>query len=566
MEPAKNVGIWIRVSTEDQVKGESPEHHERRARYYAESKGWTVGEVYRLEAVSGKSVMEHPETQRMLADVRSHKIGGIIFSKLARLARNTRELLDFADIFRDCNADLVSLQEAIDTSTPAGRLFYTMIAAMAQWEREEIAERVAASVPVRAKLGKPLGGQAPFGYRWVDRKLVPHPKEAPIRKLVYELFLEHRRKLRVAKALNRAGLRSRSGRPFSAQNISWLLRDPVAKGLRRANYTVQTGNGKRVSLKPKTEWIFTKVEPVVSTDVWDRCNEILDEQEQRRKRPARPAVNLFSGYTYCSCGAKMYVPSNSPKYTCRRCRMKIPTVDLEAVFREQLKSFVFSEQEIANHLSGAGRIVQEKETLLASLEQNRDQVKTELEKLYRLYIEGEIPSHGYGEKFRPLDERLHQIEDDIPTVQAEIDFLKIERLSSQEIVSQARDLFSRWTKLEAAEKRSIVETITERITIRKDEVSIHLAYNPHHAEKVSKSSRTLSRSLLLHAPSRSEHCGKCSARETSPERPQISRPCCSELQGYCRLPAAVSTRRARKKSERCTPCGREFIRCITRDG
>ena len=78
----KTVGIWIRVSTEDQARGESPAVHEKRARLYAEAKGWDVHTVYDLAGVSGKAVMEHPEAKRMLADMRKAKITGLISPSL----------------------------------------------------------------------------------------------------------------------------------------------------------------------------------------------------------------------------------------------------------------------------------------------------------------------------------------------------------------------------------------------------------------------------------------------------------------------------------------------------
>ncbi|HUI28845.1 MAG TPA: recombinase family protein [Candidatus Acidoferrales bacterium] len=481
----KAVGIWIRVSTEDQVKGESPEHHEKRAKYYAESKGWDVKEVYHLEAVSGKSVKEHPEAKRMLNDIKSGHITGLIFSKLARLARNTKELLEFAEYFREYNADLISLQESIDTSSPSGRFFYTMIAAMAQWEREEIADRVAASVPIRAKLGKPLGGVAPLGYRWVEKKLVVDPKFAPVRKHIYDLFLEYRRKKIVARKLNEQGYRTRSGSKFSDATVGRNLRDPSAKGEYLQNYTHTLGKGSTWEFKPESEWIHTPVEPIVSKEVWEECNRILDEQKKKLAPKSKPSLHLFTGFVRCSCGEKMKVLSKCTSYTCTKCRNRININDLEEIFQTQLKSFVFSPEDMREYFEKTDGALRGKQELLDSIEGEAKRLREEMNQIIRLYLDRELPKDSVAVHYKPLEERLKQINDQIPELQAEIDFLKIQRLSQDEVVYQAQNLQEHWPNLTFEDKRKIVETITEKITVAGDEISIHLWMLPQSSNSPS---------------------------------------------------------------------------------
>lgn len=473
-EKAKEVGIWIRVSTEDQVKGESPEHHEKRARAYAEAKGWHVAEVYRLDAVSGKSVMGTVEAKRMLADVRAGAISGLVFSKLARLARNTKELLEFAEIFRACSADLISLAESIDTSTPAGRLFFTMIAAMAQWEREEISERVAASVPIRAALGKPTSGAPSFGYHWVDKKLIPHPDEAPVRALIYELFAEHKRKKTVARILNERGYRTRKDGKFAYSSIARLIADPTAKGLRRANYTYSAGPGTTPLRKPESEWVWTPVPAIVSEELWERCNAILDEQLAGRRRTTRKAVHLFSGIAICHCGGKMYVWANSPKYICAACRNKIPIPDLEAVYREQLSAFLLSSEEIDAHQAAAAEALREKERLIDSASGELKKLAAAEDQLFELYYAGSLSKDDFGRRHKPLSERRAQMEGELPRLEAERDVLRIGLASQEQSLEEARSLSARWGDLALEDKRQIVEAITDRIVVGKEDVEIIL--------------------------------------------------------------------------------------------
>jgi site-specific DNA recombinase len=485
MEKKKAVGIWLRVSTEDQARGESPEHHEQRAKLFAESMGWEIKTIYHLEGLSGKTVMEYPETKRMLQDIKSGYINGLIFSKLARLARNAKELLEMAEIFRKHDAGLISLQEAFDTNTPIGRMFYMLLAAFAQWEREEISDRIAASVPIRAKLGKSLGGVPPLGYKWSGvkgerREFVIDEEYGPTRKLIYELFLKFRRKKAVAKYLNDNGYRTPKNTKFSDTTIKQLIQDPTAKGVRRLNYSKRTAANKYI-VKPVSEWVMHPCPAIVSEEVWDECNRILDEILIKNKKPGRIAKHLLAGFVHCeTCDCKLYVfhQTKLPTYRCRKCGTRIAVTDIDEIFHGKLKEFLLTGVSLSEYHANVDSELILKENTFSKIQAKRDALAKKISLLIDIRLNNEISKEMFQEKHKPMEEQLRQLDTQLAELQSDMDFLKLQLNSSQAVLTDASDLYSQWHTYTLEDKRQIVETITDKITVGKQHIRIKLSYLP----------------------------------------------------------------------------------------
>jgi site-specific DNA recombinase len=486
----KNVGIWIRVSTEDQARGDSPEIHEARARAYASARGWNVHEIYDLAGVSGKSVVEHAEAKRMMADIKRGHVTGLIFSKLARLSRNARELQDFGDFFRQCNADLISLSESIDTTTAGGRMFFNLLGVFAQWEREEIADRVNASFLTRAKLGKLLNKSCPYGYKVVEGKLVLHPDEAPIRRQAYELFLAHRRKHTVARIFNEKGYRTRKNRLWQWAQIKTMLADPSAKGVHYFNRSRSIGSWKKAP-KPESEWGQIECEPIVSVATWNQVNQILEEQSKAWKKPGRLPTQTFSRLAWCKCGGKMYARHDSPKYLCRKCNNKIPIADLESIFQEELKGFFADPKRLATSLNQAAQTLREKTAQLESHQQAIAKVREEMHQTHQLYLKQQISGDGFRDLYRPAEDRMKQLQAELPKLQAELDVLKVNQLSAEDILAEAYSLYDRWPSLPLDDRRKIAEAVCEKMVIGGDEIDITLSCLPS-SEELCKNQTLLS--------------------------------------------------------------------------
>lgn len=458
------VGIWVRVSTADQAQGESPEHHRIRAEQYAAINGWSIVETYDLAGVSGKSVWDHHECQRMLRDVKRGHVKGLIFSKLARLARNTRELLDLADYFQLHGAHLVSLEERFDTSTPAGRLFFTFVGAIAHWEREEIASRVKASISVRAKLGKPLGGRAPFGFRREGSSLVLLPEEAEAKKLAFDLFLEHRRKEVVARLLNDRGYRLRSGGKFSGMAVGRILECTSASGSYRINQWKALPGGKR-EVKPQEEWGTVPCPRIVSDETFRRVSELLEVRTKPERRPAKKPVHAFAGILRCGCGSRMYVYTRSPNYTCNRCKNKLGIAAAEEVFVGAVEDELADAGRIAEHVRKASERVAETEARLAGTRKRAEQARAEMRKVYELYIAGGVTVERFKEINGPLEARLAELTAEIPRLEMEAAAVEVGGLSASAIAHEARGLAALWPTLSPEDKQRMASLMCSEITV-----------------------------------------------------------------------------------------------------
>jgi DNA invertase Pin-like site-specific DNA recombinase len=150
------VALYSRVSTHDQ----NPENQILEMRRYVAARGWTITGEFTDRGVSGAKAAR-PALDAMLRDAKRRKIDGVVVWRLDRLARNLKHLVMLIDELKALSVAFVSLNEAIDTSTPAGTLQLHLLGAIAEFERGRIRERVVSGIARARASGKKWGRPRP---------------------------------------------------------------------------------------------------------------------------------------------------------------------------------------------------------------------------------------------------------------------------------------------------------------------------------------------------------------------------------------------------------------------
>lgn len=235
--PPRLIG-YVRVSTTEQADlGLSLAAQAARIESYCQAKAYELLRIDRDPGESGATPpARRPGLSRALASVRAREADGIVAVRLDRLSRRATDTLHIADESQRRGWLLVAIDENIDTTTASGRLFVTVLAGLAQHEREVIGERTRLALAKVAAEGRARSRFVPFGYRVAGRqreleveagdrsKLVSHAAEQRILRNILRQRGEGLGPRRIARSLNDEGVANpRTRRPWTPSSIQKIL-------------------------------------------------------------------------------------------------------------------------------------------------------------------------------------------------------------------------------------------------------------------------------------------------------------------------------------------------------
>ena len=219
----KQAIIYLRVSTVAQVQdGVSLDQQESKARAWCELNDYEVKAVFTDAGISGKSTLNREGLQNALDSVK--KDNALVVYSLSRLARSTKDTIQISETLNAKGVDLVSLSEKIDTTTAAGKMVFRMLAVMAEFERDQTAERVTAALQHKKSKGERVGS-IPYGFKLaMDKvKLLKDKAEQAMIALCKELKEQGLSLRKIAAKLLEQGFKNRVGNDFNAQTIKNIL-------------------------------------------------------------------------------------------------------------------------------------------------------------------------------------------------------------------------------------------------------------------------------------------------------------------------------------------------------
>ncbi|NQD67278.1 recombinase family protein [Bacillus haikouensis] len=462
--------IYVRVSTAEQAaEGYSIRAQTDRLKAYCVSQGWEIFEFYVDDGYSAKDT-NRPNLNRMMKHIEEGLIDCVLVYRLDRLTRSVRDLYSILETLDKYDCKFKSATEVYDTTTAMGRMFITIVAALAQWERENTGERIRMGMEQKAREGNWVMNQAPYGYE-IDKEnktLIVNDQEALIVKRIYEHYLNGKTMRKIAVGFNKSNVSTKTGAIWNEFKVKYILSNPLYIGTMRYNYRVNKEN-------------YFEVEDahpaIISKDTFESAQKI---RESRRVVHPRAATSkfIFSGIAKCArCGAPLagkygYYKSKTKKdhisrprnYYCTKRRLgkcDLPHIGenlLELQFLNYLNTIEINEN-ILDEISDKNE-PDENEQQIKLFQKELKEINNRRKKWQYAWVNEMINDDDFTKRIEEENTKENDINNQLSSLRPSGEKLKPEDLS--EILL---DLKSNWNKLDALEKKLLLQMFTKKIKV-----------------------------------------------------------------------------------------------------
>ena len=326
-----NVGIYVRLSQEDERAGESISIENQKImlkEYVSKQAGQNIFDIYEDDGFSG-TTFERPAIQRLLDDAKTGKINLIICKDISRFGRNYIEVGQYVDyIFPAYNIRFIALSDNVDTLNRNSSAMDMMpiVNLFNEWHAASTSKKIRAVMQSKAKQGKYTASIAAYGYLAGDdelRRPVIDENTAPNVRRIFEMRAKGASSPQIAKALNADNVITpsdytyqRLGKPnpyvsthlWSSSMVRDILKNPVYVGsVVGQKYTTVSYKNHKKYIRDESEWIVTEnaFEGIVSQELWDKVQEV-NRSVSQGKTTRKGEILPLCGLMYCAdCGCKL---------------------------------------------------------------------------------------------------------------------------------------------------------------------------------------------------------------------------------------------------------------------
>lgn len=412
-EPIMRAALLARVSTDMQAEeGHSIPAQLAEMREFCERRGWTVAAEF-IDAGYTGSTMDRPGLQGLLSALDQHVFDVVVVHELSRLSRSIFDTFDLFETFGRFDVGFASVKEPnFDFTTPTGKLFLTLMAALNQYYLDLLRMHTAKGKRERARQGLYNASIIPFGYKAEgDAKTPPvlDPQAADGVRQAFETYGAGKSSdQEIADLLNDMGLRTPFGRRFSKDTIRDLLQNRF--------YVGDVVYGTKHKGQP-VEYFPGQHQPIISRELFEAC------QRVRRQHAGAPRtyqqayrVYLLNGIANCdACGRSLrgqgtksglYYREMSKIRGYRDCPNAQVGTRTEVV--DEQVSFLFSSLRLPPDWQHRLEDLLHREEELLTRERRRKRLEAESKRLKQLYIRGEFEDDisAYDREKRRIEREL----------------------------------------------------------------------------------------------------------------------------------------------------------------